>query len=174
MVNWVFLARFMRSPHEHGLGDHGNGTAHKHPWTKSRKTVNRAGIPGCQLLSALGNRAGDRHDRHTCIPGTYGHLSGIQALKLQPGTYPTRMTRGPARPTLWGPICPRAGPSIGTPGSRSGRYSTGSLVESIFHLLEMSLLREIIHPHRSHYLLLIPGCLPQTNKGCSRGLSFNW
>jgi hypothetical protein len=118
VVYWVFLARFMRSPHEYGLGDHGNGTAHKHPWTKSRKTVNRAGIPGCQLLSALGNRAGDRQDRHICIPGTYGHLSGIQALKLQPGTYPTRMARGPARPTLWGPICPRAGPSIGTPGEK--------------------------------------------------------
>jgi hypothetical protein len=59
-------------------------------------------------------------------------------------------------------------------GSRSGRYSTGSLVESIFHQLEMTLLREIIHPHRSHCLLLIPGGLPQTIKGCSRGLSFNW
>jgi hypothetical protein len=37
-------------------------------------------------------------------------LSDIQASKFSPRTYPTRVTRGPAWPTLWGPVCPTGRP----------------------------------------------------------------
>jgi hypothetical protein len=65
-INWVTGGQLaipceislteMRSPHEEVLGEHGNGTAHKYPEKLSRKTVNQAGMPGVQPISALGDR----------------------------------------------------------------------------------------------------------------------